>query len=59
MGTEDFFTQIFEDDSALLEEKGLSPDKCPVHMIKTYPGGHEWNVWRLCARDFLQLIFKG
>lgn len=22
-----------------------------------YPGDHEWNVWRLCARDFLKKLF--
>lgn len=24
----------------------------------TYPGDHEWNVWRLCIRDYLKKIFK-
>jgi hypothetical protein len=23
-----------------------------------YPGSHEWNVWRMCVRDFLQLLFR-
>ena len=23
-----------------------------------YPGDHEWNVWRKCARDFAMEIFK-
>ncbi len=25
---------------------------------KGYKGQHEWNVWRYCAKDFVQMIFK-
>ena len=58
IGSKDPFMQHFNDDSALLEEKGLSPEKSQSHRIKVYDGSHEWNVWRQCARDFLQMIFK-
>jgi enterochelin esterase-like enzyme len=47
----------FRKDSLLFDEKGLSPEDCKVHIEKIYPGGHEWNVWRMCLRDFAQSIF--
>lgn len=51
MGTEDIFFDRFLQDDALLEQK-------EVHMIrKTFPGGHDWSVWRRCLRDFLPLLF--
>jgi len=29
------------------------------HIVnREYPGYHEWNVWRRCAFDMLQLLFK-
>lgn len=52
MGKDDIFRQMFLDDDALLKEKGIS---C-IRM--TYPGGHEWNVWRRCIRDFSELLFR-
>ncbi len=33
-------------------EKGLNIE------FKGYKGQHEWNVWRYCAKDFVQKIFK-
>lgn len=27
-------------------------------VCKTYPGYHEWDVWRKCATDMLELLFK-
>ncbi len=27
-------------------------------QFKGYQGQHEWNVWRYCAKDFVQMIFK-
>lgn len=50
--------EAFRADSAMFAEKGLAPDQCPAHIEATYPGEHEWNVWRKCLRDFAQLIFK-
>lgn len=58
IGTEDVFRDIFERESALLAKKGLDPKRWPAHRIAYYPGSHEWQVWRKCARDFLQLIFR-
>lgn len=52
MGKDDIFRKMFLDDDALLNEKGIS---C-IRM--TYPGGHEWNVWRRCIRDFAKLLFR-
>lgn len=27
-------------------------------VVKTYPGYHEWDVWRKCAVDMLELLFR-
>ncbi len=52
MGTEDTYWHRFADDDEYIANKN-------VNMLrKTYPGGHDWTVWRDCAHDFLQLIFK-
>ena len=52
MGTEDKFFDSFEKDDVFLAEKQVS-------MIrKTFPGGHDWGVWRRCLHDFLPLLFK-
>lgn len=52
MGTEDTYFQNFEKDDKMLEGK-------PLNIIrKTFPGGHDWSVWRRCIHDFLPMIFK-
>lgn len=52
MGADDaFFPRFFEDD-ALCEAHGVPCDR------RVYPGGHDWNVWRACAADFLPLLFR-
>lgn len=48
----------FEKDRQMFREKGLSPEECPVHIEKMYHGEHEWNVWRMCLRDFAQYLFR-
>lgn len=48
----------FDEDRAMFAKKGLSPEGCPVHIEKIYHGEHEWNVWRMCLRDFAQLLFR-
>ncbi len=58
MGRQDPFREQFLADGALLAAKGLAPGQCAAHVERWYPGSHEWNVWRLCARDFLQLVFR-
>lgn len=45
-GKEDIFIQKFLEEDELLDKKGIS---CIRHM---YEGGHDWNVWRHCIRDF-------
>lgn len=58
-GTSDFLAlERFHADSDMFRQKGLAPEDCPAHEIMLYPGDHEWNVWRMCIRDFAQRIFK-
>lgn len=52
MGDKDPFWENFEHDDRVLGEKGIA------HIRKIYTGTHDWNVWRMCIRDFVQLIFK-
>ncbi|HJC22514.1 MAG TPA: barstar family protein [Candidatus Eisenbergiella merdavium] len=51
MGRQDEFWKHFEEDDAFCEENGLS---C---VRREYEGGHDWNVWRKCIRDFLPMLF--
>ena len=52
MGTEDQYFDSFAGDDAFIAEK-------QVAMIRrTFPGGHDWSVWRRCIHDFLPLIFQ-
>ena len=51
MGTEDQFFESFLADDALLRDKGIEP------LRRTFPGGHDWGVWRRCIHEFLPLIF--
>ena len=52
MGTEDIFFEHFEQDDRMLAGRELD-------MIrKTFPGGHDWSVWRRCIHDFLPLLFQ-
>ena len=52
MGTEDQFFASFLEEDTLVAEKG-------VEMIRrTFPGGHDWGVWRRCIHDFLPVIFQ-
>lgn len=52
MGNDDPFMPFFQGDDKLLEENGIP------NIRKMYPGQHEWNVWRQCFVDFVQLVFK-
>ena len=52
MGTEDQYFHVFLEDDGMLEEK-------QVDMIRrTFPGGHDWGVWRRCIHDFLPMLFR-
>lgn len=48
----------FRADTEMFAEKGLSPEACAAHVERVYPGEHEWNVWRMCLRDFAPLLFR-
>ena len=51
-GLEDLYFDKFLRDDALLACK-------KVQMIRrTFPGGHDWSVWRRCLHDFLPLLFR-
>ena len=52
MGTEDQFFDRFEDDDALIAQKGVDM------LRRTFPGGHDWSVWRRCIHDFLPMLFR-
>ena len=52
MGTGDEFFDRFEADDALIAQKGVSM------VRRTFPGGHDWSVWRRCIRDFLPRLFR-
>ncbi|MBR3074131.1 MAG: hypothetical protein IKP10_04015 [Clostridia bacterium] len=52
MGTGDQFFQTFADDDEMLKDKGLNI------VRETFPGGHDWGVWRRCIRSFLPRLFR-
>ena len=52
MGTEDQFWDSFAKDDAYLADKGLDT------VRETFPGGHDWTVWRRCIRSFLPRLFR-
>ena len=51
MGRQDEFWDRFEKDDGFCETYGVACER------REYQGGHDWNVWRKCIRDFLQLVF--
>ena len=52
MGKDDPFWPVFERDDRFCEEYGI---RC---VRKVYSGGHTWNVWRECIKDFLTMLFR-
>lgn len=52
MGTGDQFWDRFAEDDAY-----LAPKKLPI-LRETFPGGHDWTVWRRCIRSFLPRLFR-
>lgn len=50
IGDADPFLDYFLRDDERCE--GIRQDR------RIYPGGHDWNVWRLCLRDFAKLLFQ-
>ena len=51
IGKRDVFFRFF------LEEDQLCSDYGFPCVRRIYEGGHDWNVWRRSACDFLQLLF--
>ena len=51
MGTEDQFFDKFEADDAFLARKKVDVFR------RTFPGGHDWGVWRRCIHEFLPMLF--
>ena len=52
MGTEDTYWEAFDKDDQYLADK-------PLNIIReTFPGGHDWTVWRRCIRSFLPRLFR-
>lgn len=52
MGDQDTFFSYFEEDDEILKSKGVTVTR------RLYQGGHGWQVWRQCLRDFLPLLFR-
>lgn len=52
MGKDDQYLDTFLEDDEILRKAGIESDR------RVYEGAHVWQVWRECARDFLQLIFR-
>jgi len=52
MGTEDQFFQAFLDDDDMIRSKSVDMTR------RTFPGGHDWGVWRRCIHDFLPMLFQ-
>ena len=53
MGTEDTYFASFEKDDKTIATKDVN-----IYRT-TFPGGHDWSVWRRCIHDFLPRIFQG
>ena len=52
MGTEDTYWDSFAKDDEYLKGR-------PLKLIReTFPGGHDWTVWRRCIRSFLPRLFR-
>lgn len=52
IGTEDEGFHYFQENDRFCEEHGIRTYR------KLYQGGHNWNVWRQCSCDFLQMVFQ-
>ena len=52
MGTDDGAYERFLADDKLIEGKELNI------IRRTFPGEHDWTVWRRCIHEFLPLLFK-
>lgn len=53
IGDEDPFMPVFLHDDEIAATAGIRCDR------RIYHGTHDWNVWRQCFADFVQLVFGG
>ena len=52
MGNQDVFFHSFMEEDQICEDYR-------IHQVRrVYEGAHDWNVWRKCASEFLQMIFR-
>lgn len=52
MGNQDVFFRSFMEEDQICEDYHL-------HQVRrVYEGAHDWNVWRKCACEFLEMIFR-
>jgi len=58
IGNNDQYIEQYKSESAMLQGKKLTFGRWDAYKEFIYPGGHDWNVWRPCARDFLTLVFN-
>ncbi|MDR0963814.1 MAG: hypothetical protein LBM60_04265 [Clostridium sp.] len=58
IGSADSFIHVYHEETALLKEKGVLDGDWKAYCEKIYEGGHDWNVWRPCVRDFLSMVFQ-
>lgn len=52
IGDQEVSLPLIEKERDFCREKGIH------YISKTYPGAHEWRVWRAAAHDFFQLLFQ-
>ena len=51
MGEQDVFWRFFEKDDKICEKYQIRQTR------RVFRGGHDWNVWRKCLYEFMQMIF--
>jgi enterochelin esterase-like enzyme len=56
------FVGMGEEETGMIEGSKPMADKLASEgynmVVRTYPGYHEWDVWRKCASEMLPLLFK-
>ncbi len=52
MGDLEISQPLFKKEGEMCREKGIN------YIQKTYPGHHEWRVWRAALRDYAQMLFR-
>jgi len=56
-----FFLAVGADEPSLVkveQESRECTEKGIKHIFRSYPGEHEWHVWRAAAHDFFKLVFN-